>query len=128
MHPDVIPNPAFYADPTTLHILTTTRDFLTVSADRWTQGGYARRPDGKVTSPQDPAATSFCLLGAMYHAAGALGEAAHRADSFLELYLRQDVTDFNDSHDYATVIAALDDAVTRCRELVAKRPTVAANA
>lgn len=35
----------------------------------WCQGANARRADGQRCSHQDPAATQFCLLGAVYRAA-----------------------------------------------------------
>jgi len=97
----------------------------------WTQGTLARDVDGKRVSPADPGAFAFCPIGAF-----AVVERRHEAygiescqalkalqETIVEIETGDEpdpewryhgLANFNDTHDHAAVLDALDRAIASC--------------
>lgn len=91
---------------------------LIADSTRWTKGAFARDEYGYPCSADDPYARVYCAIGAIEHFACA---EVHTKDSmecwYAELTLQefvgdnQSVTEFNDSHTHAEVLAVFDRAI-----------------
>lgn len=99
----------------TLELLTKAQDLIRDPA-HWTQETYARDGRGNACSTTDPAATCFCSVGALYHAADHQFRFAHLAEDVLEKVVGVDIPIFNDSHTHAEVMVMWDKAKELARD------------
>lgn len=96
---------------TPLETLKAARQLISDPA-KWTQGELARDADGKQVPPLDDNATCWCSIGALRKAAG-FGDIYK--GPFGALYFKVptkgSVSDFNDTHTHAEVLALFDAAI-----------------
>ena len=89
--------------------------------ERWTQGASARLDDGRHCHPEDPAATSHCVVGAIQHLTaptGANSDMFYAATTHLQRTLARTISDpwltiWNDDPrtTHQDILDALDDAI-----------------
>lgn len=98
---------------TVLEALKAARELISVP-ERWTQGVYARGPDGRPVHPDDPEATCFCALGAVLRVGGKC-----RWDKFVNpLYIETECTQHtvagvNDDLGHPAVMALFDRVIAK---------------
>jgi hypothetical protein len=77
--------------------------------ENWTQGAYARLPDGTPTDEDGPSVSCYCSLGALSKAGNFW--TPQKAYDYLYAAMGSSITDFNDTHTHAEVLAAFDAAI-----------------
>lgn len=107
-----------------LKVLRKAREILS-DKTRWTQEYLARDADGNVIDACSPDAQCFCIMGALYRAAGKRGTAsAAGATRVLNCFVPQvhydDIADVNDSPGgYRKVLRLLDKGIALLEEDIA---------
>lgn len=96
-----------------LEILKAAREKISIP-EAWTQGTFARRADGHITTTTHPDAVCWCAAGAIH----AVCPAEHRGEAYREatVALRSVVgaiAPFNDAATHDEVLAAFDAAIRR---------------
>lgn len=88
--------------------------------DKWTQGAYARLPNGEVCHVSNPSAASFCLRGVCLALDDGTGSDILRP--FLRKHSQnlfpshhRSLTNLNDAEGFAAVHAVLDAAIAEAR-------------
>lgn len=88
--------------------LKASRDFL--ASHEWTQGAFARRADGEMTTSHDRRAKSFCALGAVFAVCGNDAREVHLA---MRDVIGGPISVFNDmpNRTKEQVLAKFDEAI-----------------
>ena len=97
---------------TPLQTLKAARDLISDPA-RWTQGWFAKNERGLNVSEDHPDACCWCVLGAMKRvSSSSIG--FHQAAAILRnrsMFRLFDLSEFNDTHTHAEVLALFDAAI-----------------
>lgn len=100
---------------TTAEVLQKARDLI-ADESRWTHGQYARDAEGYSVYPNEPSATCWCALGAVYHVLDTTEEDVEdRPAPIRALYLdnRPVPVDVNDRDGHEAVLALFDEAIAK---------------
>ena len=106
---------------TTVEILKAARDLIAKPAN-WTQGEYARGPDGTPFIEVVPEATCFCSIGAVAKVMGCPVLEADRSEAVrllveaAEASIPSELTIFNDESTHSEVLALFSKAISSAEE------------
>jgi hypothetical protein len=97
---------------TTAEVLQKARDLI-ADESRWTHGYYARDEQGFDVEPNEPSATCWCALGAVYHVLDTTEDEALDGPAAIKaLYLDERVpVEINDVDGHEAVLALYDRAI-----------------
>ena len=94
---------------TPTEILKAARELISDEA-HWCQGRFACDETGDEAYTTEPRACRWCALGAVWAVApGTVGIGA--AERFLDIASGETITDYNDNHTHAEVLAMFDKAI-----------------
>lgn len=101
----------------TIEILTRAKALIQ-DPKNWTQGEYARSAEGIPIGERHPRATCFCSMGAIRRVTGSSSNLFYKnldALRAVEVVTCEPLSEYNDSHTHAEVIAKFNEAIAAAK-------------